>query len=489
MEYLQSSQSFVRALKAPNDPPKDGDPLKIEIARQAWDAPSFHVPNKGETIVDWLLTRLLKDRTRPPASNPVLDTRYWQLLHDVVCPPSSPDAADAVRRNKTWLLPLLNRTPIAPMITSLFTLSQSIAARAELYSTSSPALTLLWPFAVQKVTPDALLECFGALLGALASASETEPALRRNEGLQNIVHMLTASMRSAFSNSSNKKKLHQSFIQNHLATWLRSVAPLPNEDVATVYASDVFDAGVDILFNSDTLKQLAEAPASADLFVSLQTTAGDHPSAVLVSLSRVLAAFVHVARAVGMRFFIAGESVLEQLGNGDGADVWRARIALLKIVETDALFGMEQEEAAACLKQVVNLCIAALGSPPSGSQSLTPDVFSLSYVCRDSGANIDVVFETLCVLTRIDHDLIDPSIPSIIPRILTDSCPSTGPSAQLLSIILTYHNTTRTLPTHLSRILASLLQPPPTAHIPTFYTHATASPLLAHGHLDKLARA
>lgn len=62
-QALQSSQSFVRALKAPSDPPQPDGPSKVEIARQAWENTSFYVPNKGEVIVEWLLTKLLKDKS------------------------------------------------------------------------------------------------------------------------------------------------------------------------------------------------------------------------------------------------------------------------------------------------------------------------------------------------------------------------------------------------------------------------------------------
>jgi hypothetical protein len=63
-QTAQSSQSFVRALKAPIDPPKPDGPQKVEIAREAWDDTSFYVPSKGEVIVDWLLTTLLKDKAK-----------------------------------------------------------------------------------------------------------------------------------------------------------------------------------------------------------------------------------------------------------------------------------------------------------------------------------------------------------------------------------------------------------------------------------------
>lgn len=53
---------FPRALKAAADPPKPGGPSKLAIAQQAWRDPSGYVPNKGELIVEWLLTRLLKEK-------------------------------------------------------------------------------------------------------------------------------------------------------------------------------------------------------------------------------------------------------------------------------------------------------------------------------------------------------------------------------------------------------------------------------------------
>lgn len=66
MTYQDSAQSFVRALRAPTDPPRQGGPSKIDLAGAAWHETSFHIPRKAETILEWCLTRLLKDGTRPP---------------------------------------------------------------------------------------------------------------------------------------------------------------------------------------------------------------------------------------------------------------------------------------------------------------------------------------------------------------------------------------------------------------------------------------
>ena len=64
MQAAHNAQDFIRALKAPSDPPQAGGPLKIDIARQAWDDAHLYVPNKAEAIVDWVLARLLKDRSK-----------------------------------------------------------------------------------------------------------------------------------------------------------------------------------------------------------------------------------------------------------------------------------------------------------------------------------------------------------------------------------------------------------------------------------------
>jgi len=61
---MQSSQEFVRSLKAPLDPPVEGGPTKIEIAQEAWSNVAFYVPSKGEVIAEWILTKLLKEKDK-----------------------------------------------------------------------------------------------------------------------------------------------------------------------------------------------------------------------------------------------------------------------------------------------------------------------------------------------------------------------------------------------------------------------------------------
>lgn len=65
-DALASSQTFIRALKAPNDPPHLGGPRKIDIAKAAWETPSLYVPRKAGVILEWLIMSFLK--TKEPES-------------------------------------------------------------------------------------------------------------------------------------------------------------------------------------------------------------------------------------------------------------------------------------------------------------------------------------------------------------------------------------------------------------------------------------
>ncbi|KAA1468590.1 hypothetical protein DENSPDRAFT_833947 [Dentipellis sp. KUC8613] len=493
--YLQSSQTFVRALKAPSDPPKPGDPTKIEIARQAWNTASFRVPNKGETIVEFLLTRLLKDRGRESALNPVLDVRYWQLLGDILSPSGEADSdAAGARSIKAWLSPLLNRTPIIPVVTSLLTLSEQDASLvSELYTLAASPLANMWPIAIQKATPDTLLDCFGALLGALVTAPKSSI-----QGFINIANLVVTAFRTAFSNSSSKKKLYQSFLQSHFTKWLHCIVPAGATDGDANLNADIYAAGIDILFNTDALKLFADATLPKDFTDAIELSALSHPLVTVGALPRIFrsfsqsvkrsrsAVFGHAdgsiveARHAAVRFYAFCETLLEKLERIQDNAAWKARVALLEVVEAELLFSTDHVEAEGYLKHVVEACVAALESSTDDSHRT-------------------VVFEALSALARIDHDLVDPSIPRILRRLVTDhgqlgvKMPSSSDSAsQFLALILTYHARTRTIPTHVSRILASFLPPlPQPSTSDAFWLHsiASTSPLLSYAHLEKVTRA
>lgn len=210
---------FVRALKAPTDPPQPSGPSKIQIAQAAWKNNSFYMPNKAETVVDWILTRLLKDKGKDlcvllrvlnfrtlivvcRSANPILDVQYWTLLENVLLSHN-----DVKVQDKPWLVPLLTRIPITPIVTSFVSLCAqhpSVVAQG-LKTAAFRCLSALWPLAATKFSTETLLECFGTLLDYTASHGPTEnPA---NEDFAKLTGLVVSSYRSSLVNASNKKKV------------------------------------------------------------------------------------------------------------------------------------------------------------------------------------------------------------------------------------------------------------------------------------------
>lgn len=58
----KSGLDLIHALKASSDPPVHGGKSKIDIATEAWNDQSFHLPGKAELLGDFILTRFAKDK-------------------------------------------------------------------------------------------------------------------------------------------------------------------------------------------------------------------------------------------------------------------------------------------------------------------------------------------------------------------------------------------------------------------------------------------
>ena len=136
--------------------------------------------------------------------NPVLDLRYWNLLH-AVCLSMNSESSKTESIGSKWLRPLLNRVPLLPIVLSLLSNSLYLPAqrRDELYLQSSKPLAFLWSLAAPKFALDALLDCFGAVLRIIEKATASGEVL----GLFEICGLVTSSLRTALSNVLNKKKV------------------------------------------------------------------------------------------------------------------------------------------------------------------------------------------------------------------------------------------------------------------------------------------
>lgn len=107
-----------------------------------------------------------------------------------------------------------------------------------------------------------------------------------------------------------------------------------------------------------------------------------------------------------------------------------------------------------------------------------------------------IAIQCLCVLSRIDHDLVEASTGHILAKFLTVLQSPRGessatPTREFLSLALSFHTKTRTLPAHISRLIHSCTPPPQRfpPSIRTFYDGLVASPVLSVDHLNKLSMA
>ena len=144
--------------------------------------------------------------------NPVLDTRYWRLLADILTPSNPAREADHSRALRPWLIPLLNRIPIPPIILSYLELL-SAGDRFELvqYKLFAKCVSILWPLAVPKFSPETLLECFGAVihLSALPVISPSDGSWGTLRALDEFrsLSIMVESYRTSLAASASKRKV------------------------------------------------------------------------------------------------------------------------------------------------------------------------------------------------------------------------------------------------------------------------------------------
>ncbi|KAJ7169665.1 Urb2/Npa2 family-domain-containing protein [Mycena filopes] len=460
------AESIYQALKGP-DPPRVGGPSKIEIASSAWQDKSLYMPNKGELIVEWLLAKFLKDRAVSPPLNPLLDVRFWSLLSDIVFDSKSV---------KHWLLPVLNRIPIAPVVTSFLQLLSAVEPelRASLSTAAHNSLSSIWPLAVHKISAESLLDCFGTFLGLLEILPEP------NAPIEQVGGLIISSLRAAASNSSNKKKLSTLFIQNHLRAWILSSANRASSDLR----QNVYIVGVELLFNADTLRQTHDDdyplfvalrnlpielvhPSLPWIFSSFVQCTRKHRSALFgQSSGNIAAAVTDQVHSASFSFFDACLSLLNAVN--PTILTWEARVGLLTVVGDENLFSGRQLDGQMSLENLVPVVLSVLGNSSEDKRA------ELSIAC-------------LSKLMQIDHDLILKDVPRILPEIL--QIPEAFPSIfSFLELLLEYHVKTRTMHTYIETLFTAVAarsqKVQPLVHR---YRCSLSGALLHSTHMERLA--
>lgn len=122
--------------------------------------------------------------------------------------------------------------------------------------------------------------------------------------------------------------------------------------------------------------------------------------------------------------------------------------------------------------------------------------FVCSKITWSLDKNVQIAVRCLCVLSRIDHDLLEASMSEILSKFLTVLQSPNGEyiataAHEFLSLALSFHTKTRTLPTHISHLIDSCTLP---RHFSSFsirpsYDRLVASPALTIVHLNKLSMA
>ncbi|KAG1757888.1 hypothetical protein EDB19DRAFT_1822830 [Suillus lakei] len=448
-----SAQSFVRLLKAPTDPPNPESPPKIQIACAAWDDATLHIPNKHELIAEFILTRLLKDKSIT-SDNPVIDARYWSLLRKVL----DGSVGAGARGLKVWLGSILNRTPLAPIIISILTLLRDlpVTEAKELLVLVHPCFSVLWPLSVHKIGVETLLECLGAVL-------DVSSVLIKDETLGRICESIVSSYREALGNAGNKKKLHATFLQTHLPSWEQIRCSLS--------------------------MRFVHPPSSESLFAALSSSPKS-PSAIPL-LPRLFSTHTHFLRRYRTTLFPASQNKVQNRENDmkmtsmaffasclkllAGNDLsWEVRVGLVSIMESERIYasqGVGEVEVEAVREDAVRVL----------EEEAEEEVARLA-------------LDVLAVLARVDYDVIEPVVARVLPRlILTRPSPSVHKSANaLLTLLLDFHSKTRTLHTY-SHALFDACTSLPSIRSPAspqeLYSYARTSAILAHIHLSSLAQA
>lgn len=167
---------------------------------------------------------------------------------------------------------------------------------------------------------------------------------------------------------------------------------------------------------------MREGKLEAGLFGTLEGILPSSPASVLAMLPRLFTSFIQASRKyrsvitaqaqqdlpgdaiehlrkAAVDFCSACLSCAAQLD--DHENPWRARVALLDIVDRERLFNYQDADTETMLKNTAGIAYKCLASPESNS--LTAQHFAL---------------QSLATLTRIDYDLVAPILPQLLRQML-----------------------------------------------------------------------
>ncbi|KDQ54722.1 hypothetical protein JAAARDRAFT_60187 [Jaapia argillacea MUCL 33604] len=466
MNWRQSPQAFVRALKAPNDPPHPEHPFKIEIAKSGWDDVEFAVPNKALLVLEWILATF-KSKL---AQQVIVDVRYWSLLADVL----------GQTTVKSQITLLLNRIPFTPIVSS-FLANLHRPCDPELLESVRRSISVLWPLGVHRSNADVLGECWGALLAAIVRIG----GALEGDSCQRIGMIVTDSYKLALGNSFNKKKLNQTFLSTHLHSWFQAI------HTPTLLSESIYTAGIETLFNLDVLRS-SPIDSLFQVLVALPTE-----SYIVLSLPRLYASYIHSIRRyrstlfpssgienAAMKFYSKVNKLLVRY-QARQEEVWEARVGLVGVVEGEKVFkpgevrvvggkrkrGDDEDngetEGEGQLKEGIELALDVLrdqSSPKTTKASIT----------------------YLTTLTKIDYEtLISPSLAKILHVLLLSSTEA----SEFLGLVVEYYSRTRMVPSYIDALVSCFSHLDFVEDSRDVYQAVHTSSVLGKAHLGALEKA
>ncbi|EKM48091.1 uncharacterized protein PHACADRAFT_203262, partial [Phanerochaete carnosa HHB-10118-sp] len=240
------------------------------------------------------------------------------------------------------------------------------------------------------------------------------------------------------------------------------------------------------MFNVDVLRQAQDRDDSPYVeFLSSAITAS--PVAACHGLPRLFKAFIQVtrrhkaaifgqsshqapgasadqARQASLKFFAMCDSLLSPVNEDEIR--WETKTKLLRIMNSEGLYGVNNESIDKVLSRIGEETIAGLAH----------------FISENKQALVEYTLDILSIIVGIDYDLLAHSTPRILHLLLT--VPShTAPAYTYLGKLLDYHRKTRTL----DLLVESLLEACASRAL-LDRSAASVSPILRHPFLDDFAK-
>ncbi|TFK76878.1 hypothetical protein BDN72DRAFT_890675 [Pluteus cervinus] len=441
---MSSSQDFVRALRTGSDPPVQGGPTKIELAKQTWDDATFYVPEKAKVIAEWILSTFAKEKSAESTSNPLLDARYWQLLLDVI----SNQPSSSSRALPTWLITVLNRLPVAPIVSFTLTHQKTLPLdeQQSLLNAFTSCISLIWRIPAAKMTAEVLLDCLDAFWVVYLEGH------KKRHLVASLGLLIAGSYRHAFVNSSNKKKLYVAFMHTHLSHWI--LATLSVKPCGDTLHECLCELGLETIFSIDMLRSSTEFGEDGAFFQIIQGL--ECVEAVQQSLPPLLHYFIHAIRKHRSPLFgqssqgagaaheehLAGIQFLNAvikltIRSPDSSCVWTTRRSLLEVVEDTNLLGRKSDEAADVVQSILSQALQDIDRNAIGSEIG------------------DVAQECITILARIDFNSVLPVFPHLVSSLLVASCASPA-TTSFQDLAIDYSSKTRTINVYITTLFSAL---------------------------------